>query len=153
MKPAPFDYLRAETLAEALEGLAAEGGDARVLAGGQTLVPLLSMRLARPKLLIDIMRSTELGRITIHDDRSSSAQRCARPTSSHGPTLPRRRRCSRRRCRVSGTCRPATEGPLRLARAWRSERRDSAVPLALDGEVWLRPSRRRALPRKDSSPA
>lgn len=55
MKPAPFDYVRAETLAEAHEVLAAEGGDAAVLAGGQSLVPLLSMRMARPKVLLDIM--------------------------------------------------------------------------------------------------
>jgi len=41
MKPAPFDYLRAATLAEAHDALAAEGGDASVLAGGQSLVPLL----------------------------------------------------------------------------------------------------------------
>jgi 2-furoyl-CoA dehydrogenase FAD binding subunit len=63
MKPARFDYLRAETLAEAHDALAAEGDDARVIAGGQTLVPMLSMRLARPKLLVDIMRLAELRRI------------------------------------------------------------------------------------------
>ncbi|MGB8678719.1 MAG: FAD binding domain-containing protein, partial [Pseudolabrys sp.] len=55
MKPARFDYLRAGTLAEAHATLAAEGEDARVLAGGQSLVPMLSMRMARPKVLIDIM--------------------------------------------------------------------------------------------------
>ena len=60
MKPAAFDYVRAETLAEVHDVLAAEGDDARVLAGGQTLVPMLSMRLARPKVLIDIMRLPEL---------------------------------------------------------------------------------------------
>jgi 2-furoyl-CoA dehydrogenase FAD binding subunit len=63
MKPARFDYLRAETLAEAHEALAAEGDDARVIAGGQTLLPMLSMRLARPKLLVDIMRLAELRKI------------------------------------------------------------------------------------------
>ena len=63
MKPAPFDYVRAETLEEALEVLRAEGPDARVLAGGQTLIPMLNMRLARPKLLIDIMRVPALARI------------------------------------------------------------------------------------------
>ena len=50
MKPAPFDYVRAETLAEAHAVLAAEGGDASVIAGGQSLVPLLSMRMARPNV-------------------------------------------------------------------------------------------------------
>jgi 2-furoyl-CoA dehydrogenase FAD binding subunit len=63
MKPARLDYLCAETLAEAHEALAAEGDDARVIAGGQTLLPMLSMRLARPKLLVDIMRLPELRNI------------------------------------------------------------------------------------------
>jgi len=68
MKPAPFDYVRAETLAEAHDVLAAEGSDAAVIAGGQTLVPLLSMRMARPKLVVDIMRLRELAGITVEDD-------------------------------------------------------------------------------------
>ena len=68
MKPAPFDYLRAETLAEAHDLLAAEGGDAAVIAGGQTLVPLLSMRMARPKVVLDIMHVEELGGIRVEAD-------------------------------------------------------------------------------------
>jgi len=68
MKPAPFDYVRAETLAEAHDVLAAEGGDAAVIAGGQTLVPLLSMRMARPKVVLDIMHVRELGGIRLVDD-------------------------------------------------------------------------------------
>ncbi|WP_065755730.1 FAD binding domain-containing protein [Bradyrhizobium paxllaeri] len=60
MKPAAFDYVRAESLDEVLEGLSNEGGDARVLAGGQSLMAMLNMRLARPKVLIDIMRLKEL---------------------------------------------------------------------------------------------
>jgi 2-furoyl-CoA dehydrogenase FAD binding subunit len=56
MKPARFDYVRADDLDEALEVLAAEGGEARVLAGGQSLVPMISMRLARPRVVIDIGR-------------------------------------------------------------------------------------------------
>lgn len=68
MKPAPFDYLRAGTVAEAHDVLAAEGSDAAVIAGGQTLVPLLSMRMARPKLLVDIMHVAKLGGVAIEDD-------------------------------------------------------------------------------------
>lgn len=63
MKPARFDYLRAGTLAEAHALLASEGEDARVIAGGQSLLPMLSMRLARPKVLIDIMHLPELAKI------------------------------------------------------------------------------------------
>ena len=56
MKPAPFSYLRAENLDEALSALRSHGGEARILAGGQSLVAMLNMRLAKPALLVDIMR-------------------------------------------------------------------------------------------------
>jgi 2-furoyl-CoA dehydrogenase FAD binding subunit len=55
MKPATFEYVRAESLGEALDLLASEGSDARILAGGQSLMPMLNMRLAKPRMLIDIM--------------------------------------------------------------------------------------------------
>lgn len=54
MKPAPFDYVRAESVDEALEVLSESGEDARVLAGGQSLIPILNMRLASPEVLLDI---------------------------------------------------------------------------------------------------
>lgn len=54
MKPGAFDYHAPSTLEEALSLLAEHADDAKVLAGGQSLVPLLSMRLARPAQLIDI---------------------------------------------------------------------------------------------------
>jgi len=63
VKPAAFDYVRADTLDEALEVLHQDGADARILAGGQTLVPMLSMRVARPRVLVDIMRLPELNRV------------------------------------------------------------------------------------------
>lgn len=55
MKPPPFDYAAPETLEEALD-LLSGGRDAKVLAGGQSLVPLLALRLAAPDLLIDLRR-------------------------------------------------------------------------------------------------
>ncbi|WP_416357648.1 FAD binding domain-containing protein [Aureimonas phyllosphaerae] len=60
MKPAPFDFIRAATLAEALDALAQAGEDGRVLAGGQSFVPMLNMRLARPSVLVDIMSVADL---------------------------------------------------------------------------------------------
>ncbi len=54
MKPPPFDYSAPDTLEEALALLAELGDDARPLAGGQSLVPLLSLRLARPSHLVDL---------------------------------------------------------------------------------------------------
>jgi 2-furoyl-CoA dehydrogenase FAD binding subunit len=68
MKPARFDYVRAESLAEAHAVLAAEGEDASVLAGGQSLLPLLSTRLARPSVVIDIMRIPDLDAIACEGD-------------------------------------------------------------------------------------
>jgi CO/xanthine dehydrogenase FAD-binding subunit len=62
MKPAPFDYIRPASLAETCALLAAEE-DARLIAGGQTLVPMLAMRLARPAKLIDILRLPQLAGI------------------------------------------------------------------------------------------
>lgn len=53
MKPAPFDYHRATSVSDAVAALAATP-DAKVLAGGQSLIPLLSMRLAAPRMLVDI---------------------------------------------------------------------------------------------------
>ncbi len=65
MKPAPFVYLRPGTLAEALAALARES-NAKVLAGGQSLVPLLSMRLASPAVVLDINGLPGLA--TVHVD-------------------------------------------------------------------------------------
>jgi 2-furoyl-CoA dehydrogenase FAD binding subunit len=67
MKPAAFDYVRAESIEEALEALQEEGADARILAGGQTLIPMLNMRIARPSVIIDIMQISDLNRIATVD--------------------------------------------------------------------------------------
>ena len=69
MKPCRFDYLRAETASEAVECLAQFGEDARVLAGGQSLMPILNMRLAQPGLLLDISRTRDLDYVRVHDAR------------------------------------------------------------------------------------
>lgn len=56
MKPAPFDYVAPRTVAEAVDHLARHGDDARVLAGGQSLVRLMNTRLATPAVIVDINR-------------------------------------------------------------------------------------------------
>ncbi len=63
MKPAAFDYLRADSLEEALDALRQDGEDARVLAGGQSLIAMLNLRLAAPAILIDISRIQSLAYI------------------------------------------------------------------------------------------
>ena len=60
MKPAPFKYLAPRSRQEILDALRRYGPDAKVLAGGQSLVPLLAMRLARPPVIIDLNRAPDL---------------------------------------------------------------------------------------------
>jgi aerobic carbon-monoxide dehydrogenase medium subunit len=68
VKPPPFGYSRPESVSEALSKLAALGPDGKVLAGGQSLLPLLSMRLAAPHHLVDINRlAGELGYVRVQD--------------------------------------------------------------------------------------
>ena len=68
MKPAAFDYVRVDTADEAVAWLAERGDDARVLAGGQSLMAVLNMRLAQPSLLVDISRSASMAGVTVDDD-------------------------------------------------------------------------------------
>ena len=64
MKPAKFDYRSPETLQEALALLQEYGDEAKVLAGGQSLMPLMNMRLARPAVILDINRLSKLAYIS-----------------------------------------------------------------------------------------
>lgn len=63
MKPSAFDYVAAASLEEALDVLADEGEDACVLAGGQSLIAMLNMRLVKPGVVVDISRTPGLDRI------------------------------------------------------------------------------------------
>jgi carbon-monoxide dehydrogenase medium subunit len=65
VKPAPFDYRKPSSVDEAALLLAEHGGDAKILAGGQTLVPMMNFRLAAPVILIDINEIGGLGRIEL----------------------------------------------------------------------------------------
>ena len=68
MKPPAFEYVRAGTTEEAVAELARAGEDARLLAGGQSLMPILNMRLAMPRRLIDLNRVGELAYIRERED-------------------------------------------------------------------------------------
>jgi CO/xanthine dehydrogenase FAD-binding subunit len=63
MKPAPFKYLAPESLAEAITLLERHGETGKVIAGGQSLLPLMNMRLATPEILIDLRNLTEMKEI------------------------------------------------------------------------------------------
>lgn len=65
MKPPPFDWYAPTSLQEAAHLLAEHGDDAKVLAGGQSLIPLLSLRLARPTVLVDLNGVAELAGIDV----------------------------------------------------------------------------------------
>ena len=97
MKAAPFHYHRPDTLAEALALLAEHGDDAKVLAGGQSLVPLMAMRMGRPAEVIDIGRIPGLADISIGSDgsctlgalvRHATAERSA-DVAAHAPLVHR----------------------------------------------------------------
>ena len=105
MKPAAFDYVRPTSLAEALQALARHGTEGRILAGGQSLVPMMNLRLLKPSALIDINRLPGLNGIRVdgselvigalarHADLMASplvAKHCplmaeAYPCVAHGP--------------------------------------------------------------------
>ena len=143
MKPPRFDYVRAASVAEAIEVLAERGDDARVLAGGQSLVAMLNMRLVAPEVIVDISRVPELATITRTEDTieigaavtQAAVQRFDR-LDVHLPLVARAlpfvgHYQTRARGTVCGSIAhadPSSELPLCLA--------------ALGGEVVLRSSRR-----------
>jgi carbon-monoxide dehydrogenase medium subunit len=79
MKPAPFDYYAPTTIEEACKLLAEAGGGATVLAGGQTLMPLLALRMSQPLILVDINKIDELKGVTrVNNSAGSRVERRAR---------------------------------------------------------------------------
>ena len=68
MKPASFKYVAPTTLDQALEHLAEHSFDAKVIAGGQSLIPMMNFRLAQPSVLIDLNKIAELAFIRLEDD-------------------------------------------------------------------------------------
>jgi carbon-monoxide dehydrogenase medium subunit len=68
MKLPPFDYACPATISEAVQLLASRDGDAKALAGGQSLVPMLAFRLAQPALLVDLRKLADLRGIRISDN-------------------------------------------------------------------------------------
>lgn len=69
MKPPAFDYRRPATVEDAVGELAAHGGDAKVLAGGQSLIPMMNTRLSAPETIVDINGLNDLNYIRSENDR------------------------------------------------------------------------------------
>jgi CO/xanthine dehydrogenase FAD-binding subunit len=89
MKPVAFDYARPASLEEACALLEADEG-ARVIAGGQTLIPMLAMRLARPTRLVDIARITELSGIGENGGSLVIGATTRQAVAEHDPLVARR---------------------------------------------------------------
>jgi carbon-monoxide dehydrogenase medium subunit len=96
LKPAPFDYHRPDTAAEAVRLLAELGDGAKVLAGGQSLVPMLALRLALIEHLVDVSRIPELkgierrdGHLWVGAATTQAAVEASREVASAAPLLAR----------------------------------------------------------------
>jgi 2-furoyl-CoA dehydrogenase FAD binding subunit len=144
MKPAAFDYVRCETLDEAAEMIAQTGDDARILAGGQSLVAMLNMRLATPTVLVDVMAAPDARKVAADNGtlKISAAVRQASllddpDLTSRNPLLAKmlpwvghpQTRARGTLCGSVAHADPSAEIPLALA--------------ALDGTVILRRGRKR----------
>ena len=90
MKPAKFEYHAPSTLDEAIALLVRYGGDAKLLAGGQSLVPLLNFRLARPAALVDLNRITSLAYIREQDGQVRLGAMTRQRTIEFSPVVARR---------------------------------------------------------------
>jgi carbon-monoxide dehydrogenase medium subunit len=80
MKPAPFEYYAPNTVDETLARLGEFGYDAKVLAGGQSLIPMMNFRLAQPAIIVDINKVSELSYIRPNEQRGVSIGALARHT-------------------------------------------------------------------------
>ncbi len=150
MKPAPFAYARARSLDHAIELLAGTE-DTRLLAGGQSLIATLNMRLCRAALLVDINRVAGLDRIASRTVRSRSARWCATPGRALGRDRDACAADRARRCRTSRIRRSATAAPS-AARSPSPIRPPNCRPacVALDGEVEIAgPTGKRAVKADD----
>jgi 2-furoyl-CoA dehydrogenase FAD binding subunit len=92
MKPAAFDYLRADQAELAVAALARHGEEARILAGGQSLMAVLNMRLASPALLIDISRSRPMAAVEVANGQlrigAAATQACVQGRPGLATELP-----------------------------------------------------------------
>ena len=122
MIPAAFDYVRADSADEAVAALAEHGDDAKLLAGGMSLIPLMKLRLATPTVLVDVGRVRDLS--YVRDAGDHVADRRADPSPR-----PRDQRPARARVRRAARPSPPRSATTRCATAARSAARSrTAIP-------------------------
>lgn len=90
MKAAPFDYLAPDTVDETVALLGDYGEDARTLAGGQSLIPMLAMRMVRPSLLVDLAGAAGLDTITAEDGGLAIGPMVRQRTAERSPLVQER---------------------------------------------------------------
>jgi 2-furoyl-CoA dehydrogenase FAD binding subunit len=144
MKPAAFDYVRADHLDEALDVLSREGSDARILAGGQSLMAMLNMRLAKPGTLIDIMHLPDLARIEPRGDTIMIGAGVRQATLLEWPELGRSLQLVALALPWTGHAQTRSRGTVCGSIAHADPSAELPLVLqALGGEVHLRSAKRR----------
>ncbi|MFE0256824.1 FAD binding domain-containing protein [Streptomyces sp. NPDC059010] len=151
MIPPAFDYARPTSVADAVRALAEGGEDAKVLAGGQSLLPLLRMRLAFPELLVDVGRVPELRGVREDDGTLVIGAMTTHHQVIHDPLV--RRHAGLLAAATATVADPAVRhrGTLGGSLAHADPAGDlPAVVLALDGElVAVGPGGRRVIPARE----
>src|SRR5437763_8861577 len=139
MKPAKFDYHAPASVEEALALLQRYGGDAKILAGGQSLMPLMNFRLSRPAALVDLNRIASLAYVSEHDGQVRLGAMTRQRTIEFSPVVARRLPLLREATRWVGHLPIRTRGTIggSLAHADPSAEYP-AVLTALEGEVVAR---------------
>ncbi len=126
MKPPSFDYHAPQSAAEALELLGRYGTDARLLAGGQSLVPLLNFRLSAPAVIVDLNRAADLAYIKEENGQVRMGAMTRQRAIEFSPLVKAACRCWRKRRDGSVICRPARAA--RLAAVSRTPIRPRNIP-------------------------
>ncbi len=136
MKPAPFAYHAPEDVDGVLSLLAEHGEEAKILAGGQSLVPLLALRLARFDALVDVNRVVGLSGIEERDGRLVIGAARARPRSSRTRSSVATRRCLAEATRLVGHFQIRNRGTIGGSLAHADPAAEyPAVALTLDAEL------------------
>ena len=144
MKPAAFDYVRAGHIEEALDVLGEEGSDARIIAGGQSLMAMLNMRLAKPRTLVDIMHLGELARIVADAGKVTVGAGVRQASLLEWPELGRSLPLAALALPWTGHAQTRSRGTVCGSIAHADPSAELPLVLqALGGEVHLRSSRRR----------
>lgn len=151
MIPPAFDYARPTTVDEAVRALADGGEDAKVLAGGQSLLPLLRLRLAFPELVVDVARIPELRGVRAEGDSLVIGAMTTHHAVIHDPLV--RRHAGLLAAATATVADPAVRhrGTLGGSLAHADPAGDlPAVVLAMDGElVAVGPRGRRVIPARE----